>query len=332
MKPLMRIFAGLLTVGLVMFGGSRPAMPQCCGGVCIPPEIATLTLSDGSTVEATWHRSGGSTTAYNGLTIIGDGYGVSIEYAPDEVQTASMSIWNSDNPYAWGAGILSLHAVRGYPPPEEPVDITVLPPELRELWTTLQRVCGELIEDDEFWQILKDQDEEVLASLKSDMESMRDGYFSPHFYEQVLGVQRTLGGWYPENGSSRGYALRGPIDLQITTPSPYGDQNPEIRLRVSSNMPNDRWNISISPDTRSCEIWLDNVEAVQQLTRDDWEAWVERFRNGLEFFRSQLPFLTEIGVLGPSDDLDFLLEKSLEGINSFPIELTYPDEWSESIL
>jgi hypothetical protein len=334
MKILMRVFTLLLATGLIMLADSSPATAQCSDGVCTLPETATLQLSDDSTVEVSWYQTTQPTTAYSRITIIGDGYSISIEYAPDEDEAASMTITNGDAPSAWGEGIISLWTgYLGYPDSEpSPVDFDVLPPELRGLWQTLRNVCGELIEDNEFWGILKDQDQETLDSLRADMESMRDGLTPPQYFDQIFSVEPSLGHWYPENGSSRGYRFSGPVDLGITTPSPYGDPNPEIWLDIATSLPNDRWNLKIIPDAGRCEVWMDNVEAVQPLTREDWEPWLERIRQTLVFWQTQLPFFREIGILEPNDDLDLLLEKSIEGINTYPIELTYPHEWSEAIL
>ena len=51
----------------------------------------------------------------------------------------------------------------------------------------------------------------------------------------------------------------------------------------------------------------------------------EKFREDVRFYYSQVPVLEAGGVIEKDSELELLLEKSLEGMLRYPIEVTYPE-------
>ncbi len=329
MKPNALCMPAILLVILFLVPGP-PARSQSCGP---PPDEIEVTLLDGSVMVGEAYMGHSTTSEIYTITITGDGFSITIDYSLDPSETLSFEIKNSEDPYAWSPDILNL-GCDIYPDIEGTyLNADLLQPDYRVLWDTLQDTCDELITNAEFWAVLNDLEDETVEIIRSGMEEVRDGQVTMSIWNHVMSTQFNTCGWgYEENGTSRGYSLQGPTAISINTSSEWGSENPELHLSMSTNEPNDRWNLKIDPVTETCEVWIDNAEAVVHFDREDWEPQVERFLLGLEFYLDILPLFEEYNVLETSDDMRILIEKSIEGINSYPIELVYPDEWSEAIM
>ena len=323
-----------LTV-LLVFCNETPLYAQCSGGVCgLPPASATIITSDGTELDLTYREGGMRSVSMNSVKIVGDGFCVSISFSPeDEYNTARISINNSDSPYNWGSDVLEIGNGYGGGPIDEIIDITCLPPEYADLWTRLQAICGELIENDEFWELIDLENEEDRSSLRKDMEMLRDGYFVPSAHSQLFSVQFSIGRQFVYGGQvGRGYTIYGPINLQVITPDATDENNPDIYLGIFAGMPEDRWTIHIDPVAEVCTVSWDTGDPTQPLSEDEWLPVVGEFRDTLEFYFRQIPLLIESGILKPDSEFEFLLEKSLHGLGTYTIELGYTYTWGETIL
>lgn len=335
MKHYSILLVTVLLCGLFFTGFNSPAQAQTCEA-CQPPEEIPITFSDGSDYLVTAYFTERSDVEQNTIEIVGNGFSITIDYAPDEIETAGVGfgVNNSTTGRAWGAGIINVSYSNWSwdPNPDEIPDLNVLPPEYRELCLNLIETCGELLENDEFWELLEDEDKVVLGILREEMELMRDGYGSPTSFDYFQDITLLTGGRGDDGRMWRGYSFDGVIGMTLQTTSPLGEQYPDIHISSKSSLDNERWNLHIDPEKQICEIWLDNVEAVQQVNEDDWGEWLESIRAGFEFYQDQLPLLLESGIIDPEFELDILIESGIYGLDNYPVEVTYPGEWSDSIL
>ena len=283
----------------------------------VPPDSVPVTLSDGTVLEATYWDFG-----YN-IDLIGDDFSINVSF--ENGPELSISINNSDSPYDWSQGVIEIRTGYGAMASDEVVDPGILPREYRELWVTLQEVCGELAENDGFWEILDDLDDNDKANIMENLEQMRDGYYAPDVHDWLLFCQSYIGGW-SDDRPSRGYHLKGPVDFSISTQSPWGDENPEIDLEISGRMPEDRCAIHIDPVTELCTISWEAVEYIPGPDREDWMPYINEFRIGLDFYRDRIPSLVDAGVLDPENEFEFLLERAMEGLDTYDFVLEYPME------
>jgi len=288
-----------------------------------PPVPIYITTHDGIALSVTFVAF----DAEGYLDIESENFSISINLGQSD--NASFTINNTDSSNNWGPGVIEITNGWGSPPEDEVVDVSILPDQHRGLWERLRITCGELLEIQEFWDLFLDFDEDQINSLKSDMELMRDGYFSPDYTDWLVMTQYIVKGW-GDGRVARGYRLEGPIELNVFTPSPWGDENPEIEIRMLSMSPQGDWRIHIDPVTEVCGItWSGCYGEDRDPTEEDWPDMIDQIRSGLEFYNRRVPALIEGGVIDENDELGLLIEKSLYGLSTFPFEAVDPDRNDE---
>lgn len=327
------IFVSLLCLTVLLtFCNETPLQAQYYSGVCGPP--ASIITSDGTELKLTYLEGTTRSVSMKSVKIVGDGFCVSISFdLEDEHHSASIAINNSDDIYDWGSDVLEISNGDGSSPRDEIIDITCLPQEYAELWTRLQAICGELVESDEFWELIDLENEKDRSSLREDLENLRDGCFIPYVRNKLLSIQLSIGCQYIcDCQMGRGYTFYGPTSLQVITSDAPDDENPDIFLGISAFMIEDCWTIHIDPVAEVCTISWRVGDPTQPLSEDEWLPVVEEFRDALEFYFRQIPLLIEGGILEPDSELEFLLEKSLHGLEAYRYELGYTNTWGDTIL
>jgi hypothetical protein len=279
------------------------------------PDPVPLTLSDGTVLQVTYGT-------YGDVDIRSDNFTINFNMINDPV--VIITINNSYPAYAEGEGIRMVSNGFNSRPSDEVVDIGILPTEYRGLWSTLLTVCGEIVDNDGFWEIAKDMGDDDKARLTETLELMRDGYYAPEMNNWFLQCQSFIGGW-ENNRTCRGYRLEGPVNFKISTPSPWGDENPELFLEISERLAKDRWSIFIDPAAELCTISWESDEFVPGPDKEDWAPYIDKFRTGIEFFLGRVSSLIESGVLEPDNEFEFMLNKALDAINTYDFVLATPE-------
>ncbi len=319
MKFTVAQLALLSVVALAVQHLSVPAMAQCYGGVCEPPpsiEIASRTAGD---VIIYLNVGSQQRTIGNSMMINGEGISLSISFAMHEGFDGFLSMSNSESPFGWDENKINLSS---YTRSNGVVDTSAMQPEYSEVWYKGLALVGELIERDDFWEFLGEsaKNEHVIRQL----EEIRDGYYVPSVYSSLLSIRFNLvGRFFEDNRVARSYSLEGPSLVSVSTTSLTGDPDPELNIEIHSSDYRDRWVISVDPETQTCEISKIGGDPTRPLTEEDWLPAVEEIRYTLQFFYDQLPVLRDAGVVDPEHELNMLIEKSLEAIDTYPMEARY---------
>ena len=313
---------GIFTILLSLCPVSSHA--QTCGP---PPERVPNSLSDGTEMLMQADLGVIRSISMNSIKLFGDGYSMLVQIDPSGTMPVYMSINNSeDDPYDWGLGVLEVTTGHSIRPMTEPVDLTALPEEYAMLWNTLMSVAGDLADNELFWEKAGIEEGEIREKAQEDFYKLQDGYYVPDVLEQLTSITYTIGyGYAVADTLLRGYCLGAFPGLTVETPSAPGDQVPIIYLRIMGKMPQDRWNLSIFPGEGRCEIKCDGGNSDEPLSEEVWMPVFEKFREDVRFYYSQVPVLEAGGVIEKDSELELLLEKSLEGMLRYPIEVTYPE-------
>jgi hypothetical protein len=314
----------------VVFLLPSPASAQYCG---MPTETTTITTSSGTELEIDHRVEGGWGSCPNSVTVVGDGFCVYMSWPPDCLELLTIDISNGDSSWSYGQGVISLeHSFNYIQNNKAEFDSSAWPPEYRELWAKAESVCGELLECPEFWDMLDELDKDAIEELRGYMGLMRDGVCDAYTWEQLFSIQPTLRALVPDNRLARGYYIDGPVDMTILTPSPYGDENPEIVIMTYGTDSEDRWSVDIDPVEEVCTVSWMTVDPVQPVTEEDWRPWLAELRSLLGTYHRLLPSLVEHGVVEPDGDLVLLIEKSIAGLAAYPAELEYKLFYGDTIL
>jgi len=307
-----------------------PAPAQDCG---VPDETTTITTSSGAELEIGHQIESGWGSSPNSVSIMGDGFCVYMSWPPDCLELLTISINNSDSSWSYGEGIISLeHGFNYVQNNETEFDSSAWPPEYRELWAKAESMCGELLECGEFWDMLDELDEDAIEEIRGYMGLMRDGVCDAYTWEQLFSVQPTLRALVPDNRLARGYYLDGPVDITVLTPSPYGDENPEVVIMTYGAGSEDRWCVDIDSVDEICRISWMTVDPVHPLTEEDWRPRLAEIRSQLETYHRLLPSLVEYGIVEPDGDFALLIEKGIAGLATYPAETEYTLFHGDAIL
>ena len=302
--------------GILIFQQSSQA--QTCG---LPPDETTITTSNRQTLDVTYSLDADN---YCYASFVGDGYCLSISWWHDGMEGITVEINNSDSDWAHGPGIIALNNMWGGEPWGGVVDLNALPPDYRELWEQCMETSGDLLESDEFYELLDKADKDKIEEVIQTLEWTRDGYYAPSGMEQFFTVSFFTGAWACDFEPGRGYSFEGPITFRISTPDVIGAEYPQIYIDADLNL-HDNLTFHINPDTETIEIQLWNAESVDELTESDYEPIIEDLIHAINFFLGQEFVLIENGLIGEDDDYGLLLEKALEGLNSWPVEVVIPE-------
>jgi len=315
----------VLTICCVLsFLVAPPVHSQTCGP---PPEMIELTLSDGNEIEMQASIGGMRSVSMNTIKIFGDGYSVQISIDPEGTMPVRVSINNSDKPFDWGPGVIEIGS--GYSSlsaMDEPGDLTVLPDEYAELWSILRNLAGELANNDVFLDATQIEEGETRENLTEQLLQISDGLIAPNMFDSLFRIQFFIR-WDHFQGDTlvRGYSLGESQMLDLYTPSAPDDENPVIYLSLNARIAEDRWYLSVLPDAGICEFKWGAGDSENPISEEDWMPVFDNIRSRVQYYYSQLPALEAGGIIDDESELGFLLEKSLEGLFRYPVEIVYPE-------
>ncbi len=290
-------------------------------------ETTAITTSDGTILELSIEEGGWMTRSSNSIGLAGDGFYFSIRYTPDWIEGLSIEINNSDTSWAYGEGIIGLDYMYWYDVPENNrVDMGSIPPEYAELWETCMETCSQLLESDDYWAIIEEEDKANVSTIQEYMRLMADGYCAPSSFDQFLSVSYTVNDFYSEGEYARGYSCDGPVDLYVLTTSPYGTSEPQLIVPLHGADLQTRWVVYIDPDAGLCTLKQPYGRDTVEPTAEEIDEIVNEIRSGLEFYYQLVPHLLEYNALDENDDLDFLLMKALEGLDTWQVEFELSTE------
>jgi hypothetical protein len=326
MAPIIR--NGLLFLTFFLLGSIFDftyAQEEGNGGMCSiapPVEWLVIELADGTEVEI---------LAFDGMinSRIDMHYGdFTVSIYLDDTQSASFYIHETGFQSNWGQGKFSMN---GRNLTGGIVDTGYMPPEYLEVWDLLRSLCGELIDNDAFWEIVRSEfeDESHIYDVNTGLSAMRDGYYEPNSEVSAFSISFKIKyDAIVDIGSARTYALNGEDVVILKTQSAFGDPEPEIYMVVLGGIEGGHWNFHIIPDEQLCELSQpEGFETMYPQSDEDWELTILDVVSMLNLFREYVPELAEDGLIPYPDDLLTLMDQSLEGLTSFEYIHTTPGEF-----
>jgi hypothetical protein len=316
------IWIVLLIISAAVFPST--ALAQYCG---MPEETTTITTSDGTELQIGHMEEMGWTSSWNSITVVGDGYCLYIHWSPDWLEGLSVGINNSDSSFSYGEGIISLeHSFNYIQNNETEFDSSAWPPEYRELWDKAEWVCGELLQTKDLWDMLDELDDETVAQIREYLALMSEGVCDAFSYSagDEFVIQTSVSTMWPDGRLARGYSIRGCGDLKIETPSPYGDENPEIFIDAHGWGAEISWTVHIDPFEQLCTISFRSDETAVPATMEYWQPHLDELHSHLEVYHRLMPSLIEQGIFESDSEFALLVEKSLSALTSFRIEIEEP--------
>jgi len=325
LNPSMPVLTALAVAVFLWCG--HPAWAVPASGTPTPDQNITLSTNSGD-VELTFRQGSGAISSAKTVAIGGDGISINLSFGSDNPNLTHVNVSNSRNAYDWGPGVIALMS---FCPSGEATDISVLPPEYRELWERMEKLVGEVIEQDAFWQLVGPNEDNTAA--KTQLEKIRDGWMSPQLFSGAVGVAFRISPRYEvDQQVCRGYDLIGLSDMSVYTPDAVGDEDPLLYVSIGGKYPQDRWMLKINPDTRTCELSWDAGDPTVPLDESDWRPTLDKMRENLLFFLDRIPALTRSGLLKPDDELGLFIERALHGMDAYPIEFIYTRNSGRTVL
>jgi hypothetical protein len=323
MKTTTLLISTILAVGFLLFIQVNSSA-QTCG---LPPTETTITTASGASLDVTYQFD---LPNYAYASFVGDGYCLKISWWPGSPSGITVKINNSDSDWDRGPGIISLD--NGFGGMEsnandEVVDLSAMPPDYRELWEQCIGVSGDLIESDEFTEILNTADKDIIDEVLETLEKIRDGYVAPSAFNQFFTMQFYTGGWVADFRPGRGFYIEGPMDFRLATPDPFGTLNPEIYIDTELGS-DDSWAFYIDPNAEIIEVSSYGGFGIseEETAVLDYGPALERLLSAINFNLDQNRALIDAGVISEEDELGFLLGKALEGLNTYPVEVVTAEE------
>jgi hypothetical protein len=310
-----------ISISCLLLASPTPAQMVC--GANPQPEPITLTVDNGEVV-VKLQTSSQATVQGSSLTVSGDGIAININYNSEVSDFTIVNVSNSKNAYDWGPGIIALNSYSGVGIAAPiPVDLSPLPPDYARLWTRMMKIVGELIETDEFWKLIgvEKNDPATLAVF----QKIRDGYSAPSAYNQIMSLKSGVSPRYEVEGQlCRTYNLNGICDMNIATPDAMDELNPMLYVMLGGKYGDSRWILTTAPIAHKCTFKWDMGDSTKPIEEAVWRGKLATMRDNLVFFRDRIPSLAEKGVIGSDSELGSLIDKSMEAIDTYAIELVYP--------